>query len=204
MTAATVLLLQLLCLQTAQASEYKLIKQQGNTSLYERWIPHPGEDVRELKAVFTVNAGIDKIISLLQNQQLGMQWNKNASRYKIVRSGKSNEWITYIRYDMPMMMDDQECCLSYTVSNLSSNNGTGYVVTFSSTTSALFPVHDGIKRITGIRGKWLLERIDDNKVSVTYIISSDRNKNIPRFVSDPIIRDNLFKTMNNFKSLAEK
>lgn len=204
MTAATMLLLQLLCLQTAQASEYKLIKQQGNTSLYERWIPHPGEEVRELKAVFVVQADFNKIISLLQNQQLGTQWNKNASQYKIVKAGKDKGWTTYIRYDMPMMMDDQECCLSYTVSNLSSNNGSVCELNFSSTISALFPTHDGIKRITGIRGKWILERMDANKVKITYIISSDRDKHIPRFVSDPIIRDNLFKSMSNFKSLAEK
>ncbi len=41
-------------------------------------------------------------------------------------------------------------------------------------------------------------------VKVTYLITTDRSREIPRWVSDPIVHNNLIKTMSKFKTLAEQ
>lgn len=188
--------------QPASASEYKFIKKLGATSLYERWIKHTGAgEVRELKAVFIVNATSEEVIGLLKNQTAGTQWNNRASSYKVAATAQPHQWVNYIRYDMPVMMDDQDCCLLFTRKDM----GKGIQeITFQSTTCAQFPVQEKVKRVAGVKGKWLLEPVDQQHLKVTYIISSDRNTSIPRMISDPIIRDNLFQTMSSFKALVEK
>lgn len=196
------MLCQIFIFQKTTASDFKIVKKQGDITLYERWIKGAnGESVRELKAGFVIQSNATEIIELLKNQLQGIQWNSHASVYKIADTRNTHQWINYIRYDMPAIMNDQECCLQF----MSSYDNAGVCkISFSSTYSPLFPATPGIKRITGVKGEWILEPCAGNNLKVTYFISSDRNKNIPRFLSDPIVRDNLFKTMENFKKQLEK
>jgi hypothetical protein len=105
---------------------------------------------------------------------------------------------------MPAIMDDQECCLLYQLPSSFSQQQNMYVINFESTLSPLFPVSSDVTRITGVKGQWILEQLSNGNMKVTYIISSDKSSNIPRFISDPIVHNNLFKTITNFKTLLEK
>lgn len=190
--------------QNISASDFKVVKKQGDIVLYERWITGTkGESVRELKAEFFVKSNTGNVIDLLKNQPEGTRWNRNASVYKIAHTYNNDQWVNYIRYDMPLM-DDQECCLLYRLSSSSSPQQNVCVINFESTLSPFFPVSPGVTRITGVRGQWILEPLSNGNMKVTYIISSDKSSNIPRFISDPIVRNNLFKTMTGFKNLLEK
>src|SRR5665213_1118791 len=186
------------------ASDFKIVKKKGAITLYERWITGAkNETVRELKAEFLVKSNIEDVISLLKNQSVGIKWNKNASLYKIANSVNTNEWINYIKYAMPAMFDDQECCLLYKAPVSSSSNQNAYIINFESAISSFFPANSDVKRITGVNGQWKLEMQANHFLKITYIISSDRSSNMPRFISDPIVHNSLFTTMESFKNLLE-
>jgi hypothetical protein len=184
------------------AKEYKFLKAKNGMSLYERWISGSKENVRELKAEFVVKSTIKKVLGIIQSQSKGKQWQTKASEYKIIKSQSTNEWLTYIKYDMPMFMDDQECLLLYTIDDVDPNSKL-CSLSFSSTEDIAFPITKSVKRISGVVGKWVLKQVNENEVQVSYLIASDRDKSIPRFVSDPIIQDNLFTSMGHFKNLVE-
>lgn len=185
--------------------DFKIVKKQGDITLYERWIKRGDtEPVRELKAEFLVECDVENVISLLKDQPAGIKWNKNASLYKIANTPKNNEWINYIKYNMPAIFDDQECCLLYKMPDSYSINENACVINFESTTSSLFPPQSAIKRITGVSGQWKMEQQANHFLKITYRISSDKSANIPRFISDPIVHSNLIKTMLNFKTMLEK
>lgn len=199
------LLGHLFFVQNIFASDFKIVKKQGDIVLYERWITDTkGESVRELKAEFFVKSNTKNVIDLLKNQPEGTKWNRNASVYKITNALNEDQWINYIKYDMPAIMDDQECCLLYQLPSSFLQQQNVCVINFESTLSPLFPVSSGVTRITGVRGQWILEQLSNENMKVTYIISSDKSSNIPRFISDPIVHSNLFKTITNFKTLLEK
>lgn len=201
---AALLLCQFLFAQNTIASEFKIVKKQGDIVLYERWIiGSKGESVRELKAEFPLKGNTEDVIGLLKNQKEGTKWNMNTLLYKIANTRSEDVWINYIKYDMPGFMDDQECCLLYTVASFSGEQKMS-VVSFESTLSPLFPVNPDVKRITGIRGQWILQPQSNKSLKVTYLITSDKSSNIPRFISDPIIRGNLLKTIESFRKLLEK
>lgn len=194
-----------LCMITAgyAHNEFKLIKQNGPTHLYERWITVNKEQVRELKAVFSVKSNIPDVIKLLQSQEHGTRWQTKASTYAVKVLQEPVSWVSYIQYDLPAIMDDQDCLLLYTIPLGLVADAPSCVVLFNSTTDSQYPVKKGVKRISGVKGSWKLERQQDDWLKVTYTISSDRDKAIPRFVSDPVIHDNIFKSMSNFKKILE-
>ncbi|MBS0032037.1 START domain-containing protein [Chitinophaga sp. 22321] len=184
-------------------SDFKLVKHDQAISLYERWIPGAGgENVREIKAIFQVKAAVPAIIGLFKDQARGRDWNTNAADYKIAAASDPKHWITYIKYDIPWPMDDQDCCLLYRCQEPAATGATEVI--FESTADGRFPLHDKTSRITGTRGKWIIEPVNNGQMKVTYMVTTDRSKKIPRWVSDPIIHDNLFKTMTKFRSLLEK
>lgn len=179
------------------AGGFKLVKQADNIFLYERWIEAAESGkVREIKAVFLVRKDIASMIQLLKDPARGREWNTNAKDYRVLPQADASRWISYIQYDIPWPFDDQDCCLAF--------HYQGNEVRFESTASPSFPVADGMQRITGTKGKWVFENLHSGHVKVTYFITTDRSKKIPRWVSDPIVHSNLFKTMAQFKKLAEQ
>lgn len=178
---------------------FRLVKEDGTLRLYERWT---AAGVREIKAVFRVKAVIPAVVALLQNEKQGTSWNSGTTSYKIVRHPGDSGWITYVRYNIPWPLSDQDCCLGY-VYRGRDNGGTAELM-FESVSSSHFPVYPNITRITGTKGRWILEEQPQGVLQITYFITTDRSKTIPRWVSDPIIHDNLFKTMSRFKGLLEK
>lgn len=184
----------------AAIDEFKLVKNDGTIALYERWIEKDDEKVREIKAIFEVKTDAPSVTSLFKNEAKGLQWNKKADQYKVVVDASGVKWINYIRYNIPWPMDDQDCCLLY---QLRPAEGNTSEIVFQSVNNNLFPVSKNISRITGTHGKWVLEKQPGDKMKITYLVSTDRKKNIPRWISDPVVHENLFKTMSSFKLLLE-
>jgi len=191
-------------LYAAQSTgDFKLVKQDEVISLYERWIPAAGgEQVRQIKAIFLVQSDVAAVASLLTNQAMGTNWNTNAKVYQVLLSGATDNWITYTRYGIPWPFGDQDCCLIYHLRKDPEGNRAGEI-TFESTLHHKFPVPDDVVRITGTRGKWLMEDEGNGRMKITYMITTDRSKKVPRWVSDPIIRNNLFTTMTTFRNILE-
>lgn len=176
---------------------FKLVKKEDNIFLYERWISTgKGEKVREIKAVFLVRAAKENIIRVLKDETSGKSWNVNARDYRVMLTADANRWISYIRYDIPWPFDDQDCCLAF--------HQSGNEVSFESTAHRAFPENGNMTRITGTRGKWVLEDMHSGNVKITYLVTTDRSKKIPRWVSDPIVHSNLVKTMAKFRHFAEQ
>lgn len=184
--------------------EFKLVKQDNVMSLYERWIPGAeGGNIREVKAVFIVRSDVESVINLLTDQAKGKQWNSNAEKYNVIPSGTRTSWITYTRYSIPWPFGDQDCCLSYSVTKDAGNPRAG-TISFESTLHNQFPVTSSVTRIAGTKGKWHFEDAQNGNMRVAYIISTNRSKKVPRWIADPIVRNNLFSTMTTFRDMLEK
>ncbi|HET8572539.1 MAG TPA: START domain-containing protein [Edaphocola sp.] len=183
------------------AGDFKLVGREKQISLFERWIPSSKDmTVRELKAVFVVHSDIPAIVKLLQDERRSARWNVNATDFKILKMSSEDHWISYTRYDIPWPLDDQDCCLAYQLAGDFDRT----VINFRSISSQYFPVTEDVERITGVRGKWILEKEKNNSIKVVYLITTDRSKKVPRWISDKIIHSNLYNTMAAFKTMAEQ
>lgn len=187
----------------AGEGEFKLVKKDKAISLYERWISgETGENIREIKAVFLVRSDVAAAIQLLTDPVQGKEWNQHAKQYKVLLSGQRSQWITYTRYSIPWPFGDQDCCLSYKVGHDTGNPRVG-VVSFEGVQHDQFPVSGSVTRIQGTKGQWNFEDAQ-GLMKVSYIISTSRSRKVPRWVADPIVRNNLVATMSRFRQLLEK
>ncbi|SIN71558.1 START domain-containing protein [Chitinophaga niabensis] len=192
---------RMLFAHTTSEEEFKLVRTDKGISLYERWIPNAeDEKVREIKATFVVRADLAGISRLMTSPAMGTDWNVNAKEYNVIPTTTENTWITYIKYSIPWPFEDQDCCLLYHL-----RKEEQYAeITFESTAHSRFPVYKNITRISGAKGKWMLQDMGNGNMRVTYLISTNRSKKVPRWISDPIVQGNLIETMTRFKTLAEK
>ena len=200
MALAGVLALHLLNAPAALADDFKWVGREKEVALFERWIPsRNGTQVRELKAVFVVHAEMQVVVRGLKEESRGTRWNVSAADFRILQTARANQWISYIRYDIPWPLDDQDCCLKYQLAG----NDNRKVIQFASILNQRFPVTAGIDRITGVRGKWILQNQGDHTTKVVYLITTDQSKKVPRWLSDRIIHHNIYETMAAFKAMAE-
>lgn len=200
----SVLFIQLSGAARAQADDFTLVKKQPSIALYERWISHNNNPVRELKVEFVTRAlTVYRLLQCLQDESKGKQWNRHAIQYKVAQQADPQSWLLYIRYNLPWPLSDQDCCLRYFLPAGTQSHSAAEIL-FESTSDHRFAERSQVTRLTGVKGKWVLEPLNAQTCKITYFIATNRSSSIPRWVSDPLVYNNLLSTMSAFKSLLEK
>jgi hypothetical protein len=181
---------------TTDTADFVLIKTVRGIDLYERWhIITTGELAREVKAVFTVDAELGEVAGLIKNESLALQWNKHTRIYE-VEVVAEKDWICYVQYDLPWPVSNQDCVLQYGLQEESNKLN----IYFQGTDHALFPLREGVDRIQEVKGKWVVTK-SAGKTKIEYYITTTPSKTLPRWITDPIIRNNLIETMRGFRKI---
>lgn len=181
-------------------AKYTFIKRQNNISLYYQWIELPDKrKVRELKAELDIVASPEQIIATLKNEKLALNWLKGASEVKTLGSPTQNLWHTYIQYDIPWPLSNQDCIIRYN----HENSGNQHHIIMTGVPKYI-PEKDGITRIQHLQGAWIIVPTNRNVCKVFYSVFSNQAPTFPRWITDPIIQGNLINTMEAFKTTVEK
>jgi hypothetical protein len=179
------------------SSGFVLVKKAHGIELYERWdATSNGEPAREVKAVFNVKRGASEVSSLIRDESKGMQWNKNACVYKVLE--ENQRWVCNIQYDLPWPVSNQDCVLEY---REEFSDGR-FVIAFNSIDHPSFPMQHEVIRIADVRGKWMLTKTDEG-MKVEYFITTTPSETLPRWITDPIIRNSLLKSLVAFRTILE-
>lgn len=180
-------------------ASFVLVKEDNGISLYERWYSvRPDLFAREIKATFIVNAGSEAALALLKDESKGRDWNRNIEEYKVL-PGNSNFWFSYIQYDLPWPVSNQDCVLKYN----HQYSADGMKVSFHNSNHPEFPVQKRIQRIPEISGKWIFRESAEGLV-VEYYITTTPSDTLPTWLTDPIIRNNLIQNFTDFRNILEK
>lgn len=181
--------------------KYTLIKKEKEISLYYRWVTMPDNlRVREIRADLEIRSTPEKIIDALKNEQQAIQWMKGVSKINEVGESSENNWYAYILYDIPWPLNNQDCIIHYQLKKLA---GKSISVTMKGV-PAFIPENKGITRIKHLEGSWVINPVNHHLCKVIYKVYSGVPPQFPRWVSDPIIQDNLIQTMVSFKNIVEQ
>lgn len=191
---------QLLCAQPDDGDNFQVVKKSGDITLYERWISLPeGTQAREVKSVFYYNSSIIAGFRLLKDPSKRMKWQGHVSEYRLYPQRDTTHWYEYSYHDVPWPVSDQDHFMEY---RLASCDETQLLISFkSSVDKQIAPERKGVTRMK-LSGSWLLEKVSDDRVKVTYRISSTP-LDIPRMITDPIVRGNMVGTIENFVAMVE-
>ncbi|MCB0548249.1 MAG: hypothetical protein KDD19_11760, partial [Phaeodactylibacter sp.] len=94
---------------------FQVVKKKGSIHVFERWFEVEGEEreTRELKSEFTVSASIDEILPFIQDPGKVEKWMKAVGEVKAIEGKGTPQWVSYIRYDVPWPLNDQDCLMRY-------------------------------------------------------------------------------------------
>lgn len=181
--------------------EFTLINEENGVSLYERWITIDNSDkpikTREVMLKFVVKGSIYSVLELIKDARRAKDWQTSLHEYKVINKRDTTIWEAYAHHNVPWPVSDQDHHLLYRLEDHSPN---AMFISFESVDD--IPEKSGVMRIH-IRGSWKLERLSKATTKVTYTILS-KPANLPRAITDPIVRSNMFKTMRSFIQLLEK
>lgn len=183
---------------------FVLVKKDGTTTIYERWITFPNSDppieAREVKGEFFFNNTMFAGLNLIQDEKKIQEWQKHVSEFKVYPQRDTMSWLEYSYHDIPWPVSDQDHLLKYTI--LEVIPGKSVFIAFESRENeTLAPVRKGVTRME-LSGSWKWEQISPGKTKVTYRILS-KPIGIPKWLTDPIIRSNIMTTIEEYVALLE-
>lgn len=191
-----------LCAQKKE--EFTLVKKQGTTAIYERWMIYPGSKPplksREVKVEFYYHNTIYAGLRLLKDATQAMKWQSHLSEYKLYPQKDTTMWYEYSYHDIPWPVSDQDHFLEF---KLTAPRTGALLITFKSkANNHLAPEQKDAMRME-LAGSWLLEQLSAKRVKVTYTVRS-KPIDVPRIFTDPIVRANFITTMEQYIALLEK
>lgn len=190
--------------QTGTHDGFELVRDEDNIHVYERWVTFPGSNppiiAREVKSEFYARSEIQYALSLIRDQSKIGSWQKHVSEFKVYPHTDS-VWYEYSYHDIPWPVSDQDHLLEYAIEDPLDSDGT--FITFRTIeNSNLQPVRENVSRMT-LAGSWYFQDSPDGRIKITYRILSMPGR-LPRFITDPVIRNNLMSTIRAFIALLEK
>jgi hypothetical protein len=183
---------------------FVVVKKDGTTTIYERWITFPNSnppvEAREVKGEFFFNNSMFAGVNLIQDEKKIQEWQKHVSEFKVYPQRDTMSWMEYSYHDIPWPVSDQDHLLKYTI--LEVVPGKSVFIAFESRENeTLAPVRKGVTRME-LSGSWKWEQISPGKTKVTYRILS-KPIGIPKWLTDPIIRSNIMTTIEEYVALLE-
>lgn len=182
-------------------AEYEVVRQDPKITLYERWTDFPGTTTkaRDLKIVFYVAVSPEKMLTMVTEENSLKTWQKNLEEYK-VHPQSDTSWHVYSYYKMPWPLTNQDYYARYRVA---SKTAYKIVIEFAPAENLkVAPIREKVDRMPAY-GKWVIEKTTTGKSKVTYIITG-KPVNIPRAVTDNLVRNNFMNTINELIAVAEK
>jgi len=189
--------------QTGTHDGFELVRNEDSILVYERWVTFPGSDppitAREVKSEFFVRGNIHDALSLIKDESRIDVWQKHVSQFEVYPQTDSL-WHEYSYHDIPWPVSDQDHFLEYRVQD--PVEADGIFITFQTVKNdRLAPVKKGVSRMT-LSGSWYFQEVAPGKLKATYRILSMPG-NLPRFLTDPVIRNNLMSTVRAYINLLE-
>lgn len=189
--------------QTGTHDGFELVRDEDNISVYERWVTFPKSNppvtAREVKSEFYIKGDIHNALSLMRDESKIGAWQKHVSEFKIYPRTDS-VWHEYSYHDIPWPVSDQDHFLRYTIRDPVEKDG--IFLTFETVhDKKLAPERKNVSRMT-LAGSWYFQTLPDGRMKVTYRILSMPG-NLPRFITDPVIRNNLLSTVKSYIKILE-
>ena len=176
--------------------EFKLVKSEQNINLFIRPVPlNEGYTVRQLKAVLYVKATPTEVVDLIRDDKNISTWMKAVRNCKNLQRLSDDQWITYLIFSVPWPLNDQDCIFRFKKIMQPS----GVVILEFSSDPGYIETIEGIKRMKGIKGSWIITPAGDGSCRVEYSICSYTKPSLPRWLTDPIIQGNLISSMSAFR-----
>ncbi|QLE00905.1 lipid-binding protein [Galbibacter sp. BG1] len=180
------------------SQEWELKRSANNIQVYTRELD--STNINEYKAVLRANTSAEKALKILTNGDNLKSWNHKTPESEILQKISENEYIFYMKSDLPWPLSDRDHICRVTVNELGFNT---YKLNISPADPSFTTAEKNAIRIDNFSGFWLINTIDDNTVEITQQMYGDPKGVIPAWLVNSLITSFPFHSFENLKEILE-
>lgn len=185
---------------SAGEGDWQLEKEKDGVKIYARSVE--GWEIREIRAVSTVSAGVGSIVAVLNDVENSAPKLSDVVRHSTIAHRDSDtQFRIYSVLDMPWPLSDRDS-LNQRVVQLDAESG---VVTITDTaTQGIMPEKEDLVRIVDSRQQWTLTPISNTETQVQLQVLVDPNGPIPSSVINSMSIGQPIGTLTTLKELVKE
>ncbi len=179
---------------------WKLVKNADGIQIYT--MPLEGSDVDAFRGVVVVDASLTSVLAVINDVPSQPRWMASCAEARVLRRINGNRAIVYRVTKAPWPVSDRDMVIISTVTV--APGGRTAVVTFAITEDHKVPLRPGTVRMKEMEGKWILERLADDKTRVILQVRSNPGGSIPSSVANMASRSIPFKTLQGLRRTVKE
>lgn len=165
------------------------------------WVKdYPNSSFKQFKAITTITADINKIVSVLKDIERMDEWYDRIEHVELVQTISENEAIYILDFDLPWPVADR---ISAVRAKLSSNKKgteihikTAYEDGIINNTEKILVDH--------IQSEWIIKSEGNNKVYILHKGYMDPEGSLPAWIANSGVIDGPIKTINGLQRMLPK
>jgi hypothetical protein len=178
--------------------EFIIAKDVSGIRISTRWVPvTKTSSARQVKCEFVVDGTVPNVVAVLNDDISVVGWMKGTKEYYRVKTIDDEHWYSYVQFHIIWPFNNQDCIIKYDVSRDAANRKT---VVHMTGEPGFLKQFEGVNRIPHMEGSWTFTDLGNNRVQVVYMMFSNQEPKFPRWITDPIIQNNLLEMTDAFRS----
>jgi len=186
-------------LQAQKKGEWKFRKEKEGIKVYLREIENT--NIKELRMTTIMDASLSTLIAALDDVEMYKVWVYRCMDAKILKIVSESEMIYYTKTDFPWPLSDRDVV---TRAILTQDPDTKILTSFTKIYPDFYPEEDGVVRIPELEITWKFTPLDNGKVQLDYLLSSDPGGHIPAWAINLGIDQGPAQSIINFKKMLTK
>jgi hypothetical protein len=179
---------------------WKLAKEAEGIKVFTR--PVPGSAANEFKGIAEIDAPIEVIMEVFKDIPSFTQWYGFCKEIKLLKHDSENHRVMYFVLKTMGPVKDRDIVME-AVDNLDKQAGKSTIV-IHALKEELVPIQDKYVRMTDLSAAYSMNRIDQDRTYVVYLVKADPAGYIPAFISNILQKDQPFLTLKGLREMVKK
>lgn len=175
-------------LSTSRISDdgiWEMVKSTDGVQTYVRWTSNnEGIPARERKGEMTVQCSLQDAVRLISDAGSISKWMSGVSENYILGRINPSEWYTYTLFSIPWPFNKRDLV---SLCKLTSDPAQGTASLAMVCKEDYVPLKSGIARLTDYHANWVITKIGEKNIKISFYAISTAPPVFPRYIQDPVI-----------------
>lgn len=152
--------------------------------------------LRSIKAVFTLEATLEDLISVILDVDNYHNWQYNTTHAHVVKMISDTELIYYSEVEAPWPINNRDMVVHLSIQKDVSPQS---LIVSTHSIPDYIPLKKGIVRVPMSQGQWIVKPIGDSLVSVEYTMLINPGGSVPVWLVNLVVVEAPYKSFKDFK-----
>lgn len=178
---------------------WKLKKSEDDIQIYFRWIKvEPDKKNRQMRSEMVVDAPLSSIVGVIKDDNKAKIWVSRVKEFYHFDMIDYYNWYTYTEFSLPWPLVNQDLVIK---NQLIQDPKSLVIEIDMKCIPDYLPEKKNTKRFLHFQGIWRLIPLPGRKTKIEYLIFTKMKPVLPMWITDPIVVNGLWNTMDKMRDL---